>query len=396
MNERKLAELVAIPDYNVSGPLGAVAQEFEGARESWRSAAAEPGWEGISADMASQEFSRRSKNSGEQAESVVQAQRIVEQANQALWEAREAYSALPNLSLPGGFVHAIAQGIPQRVPGSASVVSTPAQLLSLVDTMLAQREAAAEFAVARFVATVDDLATRIGALAPDMDSPEIFDVIQGALEAVFGSGFVSMRPSLEDILRDYQVSDDPKGLREWPGWPLNVIVETEMITDREADMLNKFDLFALPMFRKLRNSAFDEADERFPSVSKSFQNDDQNDAFRHAYWNALMAVAYGTDWASRFATAHEGNPKNDAPAREAMDLYNNEVGRRIGEEHPFASNDELADYVEEALRNGELIVIAEDSTLRWSDADGATGLADPGPSLPGNAALDGLVAGGSS
>jgi hypothetical protein len=68
---------------------------------------------------------------------------------------------------------------------------------------------------------------------------------------------------------------------------------------------------------------------------------------------------------------------NDTPAAEAMDLYNNEVGRRIYAEHPDATPDELATYIQEALDNGELLVIDANGNLAWSNEVGINDTGHP-------------------
>ncbi|WP_225412036.1 DUF6973 domain-containing protein [Stigmatella hybrida] len=62
----------------------------------------------------------------------------------------------------------------------------------------------------------------------------------------------------------------------------------------------------------------------------------KGDAFRHAYWNVLMAKCCGLQWAQDFATAHESAETND---ESAMDLNNNQVGRSIYSSDPGASDD---------------------------------------------------------
>lgn len=68
-------------------------------------------------------------------------------------------------------------------------------------------------------------------------------------------------------------------------------------------------------------------------------NDGPGDAFRHAYWNALLARRTSLDWAQRFTTAHESEPytgchpattpdqREHAAKARAMDLNNNAIGR---------------------------------------------------------------------
>ena len=53
----------------------------------------------------------------------------------------------------------------------------------------------------------------------------------------------------------------------------------------------------------------------------------RKDAFRHAFWNALMVYACDEEWAERFATAHEEG-RTDVDDK-MMDLNNNAIGRQI-------------------------------------------------------------------
>jgi hypothetical protein len=93
-----------------------------------------------------------------------------------------------------------------------------------------------------------------------------------------------------------------------------------------------------------------------------------------------MTRHFGEDFAEGFATAHEGVPDNPAD-KEAMDLYNNELGRRIARENPDASDEEIADLVFQAVTEGEALVIDGGGELAFSDdvAVGATGSADDLP-----------------
>lgn len=187
-------------------------------------------------------------------------------------------------------------------------------------------------------------------------------------------------PTPEEILENYQVSDAET--TRWPGdWdPLRLVVDQREVTRKEAELLNGLGPLEMNAFKGIHDDAFSVADERFPSGDR---NDDQNDAFRHAYWNALMVQEFGAAWAEDYATAHEQLPGNPAP-REAMDLYNNEVGRNIAIAHPDAGAEELADLVEEAVRNGDTVVVGQDLLPHPSnevpmDQTGDAGNAPPAP-----------------
>ncbi|MBT2586833.1 WXG100 family type VII secretion target [Arthrobacter sp. ISL-95] len=188
------------------------------------------------------------------------------------------------------------------------------------------------------------------------------------------------QPTPQEILDQYQVSDAET--TNWPGdWdPLRFVVDQKVVTEKEAELLNGLGPFELNAFKGIHDDAFSVADERFPSEDR---NDDQNDAFRHAYWNALMVKEFGADWAEDYATAHEQLPGNPAP-REAMDLYNNEVGRNVAIANPDASAEELADLIEEAVNSGDTVVVGPDlvphpSNQVPADQTGDAGNAEPAP-----------------
>ena len=188
------------------------------------------------------------------------------------------------------------------------------------------------------------------------------------------------QPTPQEILDKYQVSDAET--TNWPGdWdPLRFVVDQKVVTEKEAELLNGLGPFELNAFKGIHDDAFSVADERFPSEDR---NDDQNDAFRHAYWNALMVKEFGADWAEDYATAHEQLPGNPAP-REAMDLYNNEVGRNVAIANPDASAEELADLIEDAVNNGDTVVVGPDllpqpSNQVPAEQTGDAGNAEPAP-----------------
>ncbi|WGM20003.1 WXG100 family type VII secretion target [Paenarthrobacter sp. OM7] len=188
------------------------------------------------------------------------------------------------------------------------------------------------------------------------------------------------QPTPQEILDEYQVSDAETTM--WPGdWdPLRFVVDQREVTEKEAELLNGLGPFEMNAFKDIHDDAFSTADDRFPSADR---NDDQNDAFRHAYWNALMVKEFGADWAEDYATAHEQLPGNPAP-REAMDLYNNEVGRNVAIANPDASAEELADLIEEAVNNGDTVVVGQDLLPHPSnevpmDQTGDANNAEPAP-----------------
>lgn len=77
---------------------------------------------------------------------------------------------------------------------------------------------------------------------------------------------------------------------------------------------------------------------------------DNGDAFRHGYWNALMARTVGVTSAKEFADAHESEGSTGLDLE--MDLYNNEQGRSDGILFADLSEDELAEEIMHRVSSG--------------------------------------------
>ncbi|BBX29241.1 DUF6973 domain-containing protein [Mycolicibacterium alvei] len=176
---------------------------------------------------------------------------------------------------------------------------------------------------------------------------------------------------LDELKRKYQVDEDPDGKLDWePGWPFNMFTEPHQVTATEGRILDGLSVLDLRDLDQLTEAAKSDAINRFPPPrGPNDTADNHTDAFRHAYWNALMTQRFGEKWTQDFTTAHERLPRNPSTA-EAMDLYNNEVGRNIARAHPDATPAELANYVEQAVRQGDTVVVAPNSggeRLAWSN-----------------------------
>jgi hypothetical protein len=111
--------------------------------------------------------------------------------------------------------------------------------------------------------------------------------------------------------------------------------------------------FAIPAVNECANKALREAAKRFP---KPTLHNGRGDAFRHAYWSALMTREIGFLNTKAITDSHEEGPGID-PAEREMDLHNNLQGMVIGIRNRGASDDQLAEHCEEALRAGKLRVL---------------------------------------
>jgi hypothetical protein len=226
------------------------------------------------------------------------------------------------------------------------------------------------------------------------------DGVSGAGPVTTGSGLLargSSKPSLSSIEQNYQVADEKMkdwSPKLWGSVGIGSVGGTQAMTPTEGKLLDNLTrdrgFVGLNTFKGIKEDAFATADKRSPPASvippaakaqiaaipnareqqiatKQWPaNDGHNDAFRHAYWNARLTKEFGETWTKQFTTAHEGNNPGTS-TREAMDLYNNEVGRQIARDHPNASNAELADHVKQALDDGKLVVIDRSGHLAWSN-----------------------------
>lgn len=212
----------------------------------------------------------------------------------------------------------------------------------------------------------DMIASGMNSLKAEYESLESLELPAGeGLPGFPGENGPDRPKSLDDILKDYQVPDDPDGIVKMPGLLAKVFGDREF-TATEVKLLSLIGAGGIFDMYRFEEQAKEEAKRRFPPQDGA-EWDNHTDAFRHAYWNALMTKRFGKEWTEAYAKAHEGIATNN-PASEAMDLYNNEVGRNIAVTHPDASPEELAELVQQAVNNGETVVVRPDGQgLAWSD-----------------------------
>jgi surface antigen len=181
---------------------------------------------------------------------------------------------------------------------------------------------------------------------------------------------------LSQILRDYQVQDDKKVT--WSPYLIGAEVTTTETEKKMLDRLWPWDQYA---FAEIKDKAFSESESIFSFTGNVpeyvpkdedgkkdywISNDGHRDAFRHSYWNILLTKKFGISWTQRFTTAHEALPGNQI-VREAMDLYNNEVGRKIASENSTADDAQLSSLLKTAIDDGKLIVINQLGQISWSN-----------------------------
>jgi hypothetical protein len=169
-----------------------------------------------------------------------------------------------------------------------------------------------------------------------------------------------------DDLAPYHMDDDPGGVQGYA--PYGAGSYAQSVTEQERGMLQGLSAFALLAARDISQNALTEAASLYPGTV----HNGTGDAFRHAYWNAMLSARFGQSWTKCFTTAHEGGVDGDELLRleETMDLYNNQVGRQIAFAHPNATEAELQAYIQDAISRGSLLVVdlsdPNGPILRWS------------------------------
>ncbi|MFE7800388.1 DUF6973 domain-containing protein [Nocardia sp. NPDC057440] len=190
-----------------------------------------------------------------------------------------------------------------------------------------------------------------------------------SIENAFADVPIPPSAELERIVNDYQVAADPDGMVKWPEGTLKALMEVKSwgefepkdVTASEAAMLDQLSLADKIKFYRIMTDAEDTAKDQFGG-----EQDDHTDAFRHTYWNARMTQEFGEEWTKEYTSKHEARPDN-AAVREAMDLYNNEVGRKIALANPDASPEDLQGLVKDAVDRGDTVLIGQDKNLNWTN-----------------------------
>ncbi|MDR2192381.1 MAG: hypothetical protein LBO62_05855 [Endomicrobium sp.] len=90
--------------------------------------------------------------------------------------------------------------------------------------------------------------------------------------------------------------------------------------------------------------------------------DSENDAFRHALWNALMTRDIGTQKAEEFSENHELPSTQDKGRK--MDLHNNRVGREIAERLLKSGDGSIKSFIDEILAHKDALLI-DKPTEKW-------------------------------
>ncbi len=101
----------------------------------------------------------------------------------------------------------------------------------------------------------------------------------------------------------------------------------------------------------------------------------ENGAFRHVIWQASITSEFGSEIAQEAGNSHENNPNVDLSVRnfsnftdadQTVDLLNNQIGRRIGEQNKGKNMQELSIIVLDEFKNNGLYTASQDNKGTWN------------------------------
>jgi len=113
------------------------------------------------------------------------------------------------------------------------------------------------------------------------------------------------------------------------------------LTSHEITLTNFFPLETFGA-RLLGRIASQKAQKLYPETEQS----QKQDAFRHAYWAALMTKYLGIDRAKTFLKAHE-TFKGNRPGEQAKDEKNNKIGIGIGSNPTLETREDIVKEIKE-------------------------------------------------
>jgi len=114
----------------------------------------------------------------------------------------------------------------------------------------------------------------------------------------------------------------------------------------------------------------------------NYVNGGKLDAFRHCYWMALLCVEMHWRKARKLGKAHERGNKKDFKkgtleegylpdqVSSTMDLWNNEVGIKIGRANANSNVSVIKSNIIQAIKSGECKIIRRDENGNFLDCNG--------------------------
>ncbi len=122
------------------------------------------------------------------------------------------------------------------------------------------------------------------------------------------------------------------------------------LTNQEKLLCKEWSIPALIIFSNKSNAEY-MTNIRYPNSNK---HNDKADAFRHAYFNAINVRHIHPDIVQAFGDAHETETPIEFALEVQMDLFNNSIGKELGNWNHSKSDIEIADLIQVVSNQGGL------------------------------------------
>lgn len=137
------------------------------------------------------------------------------------------------------------------------------------------------------------------------------------------------------------------------------------LTDAEIDLAKKnpFEFVTYGACSVLAKTA----SEQYYSKASLYQGN--GDAFRHSFWNAVLAKDLGAIKGRDFGVARakvwtDAHEQYSSGIDKEMDLYNNEIGRTVAYNNYSWNKDQYISHLKNEIANGSMIRIVDDQLVR--------------------------------
>ena len=163
----------------------------------------------------------------------------------------------------------------------------------------------------------------------------------------------SLRTMIENGATDDELDEYVESAMSRERYDLYSLINDKLNSQEEA-------LFAESSFRgvlALANAQFatNYAETHYNS---NVLHNDNGDAFRHILWNYGMVIDIGYTWAKKWSDAHEYGAVGQPSIERSMDLHNNAIGLRLGQDNPGTIlHNTFINKSREQVRNGNARII---------------------------------------
>lgn len=199
-------------------------------------------------------------------------------------------------------------------------------------------------------------------IQPDLSEDQISILLNNNENIEFGQNLLH-NLSLSSGLPEYSATDYPgqdDGLPfQW--WNDSDFIDSNFSFDIDDENLSQLTALEKILIVIFPAQAFSIKQNKLPAEQETVARfgfngrNDESDAFRHSFFNAMNSNDAGDRIARLFSNAHESENPLSLILEKEMDIFNNNVGHLIGDDaNIFISDNDLSNLVYMGFTNGDL------------------------------------------